>query len=235
MAKAARFLFIAAVVLMVLATGAHFAWKYSGSNKWEKVIDKNGVTIYTLKAPGDVVQRVRGVTRVRTTMNAAVDSMMQTSSEDCSTWFPSCKSIAAIQPWNSQDLSYIHLFRLRARGPFDAREVLIKARATQNPVTKAVLIDFMAMPDDLPQNDCCYRVSHMHNTWSFTPLDNGQVEVENRMNVDMGLPYFMFNRFAPRAQYRLLHPLQKYLDNPRWQQARYPSIQERADVAIASK
>ena len=85
----------------------------------------------------------------------------------------------------------------------------------------------MAMPDELPQNSCCFRVAHMHNTWRFTPLDNGLVEVENRMNVDLGIPYFMFNRFIPSAMYRTLARLPKQVDNERWRQAKYDLIKER--------
>ncbi len=219
---------IGAALVLAILVSAHFAWKYSGSNQWEQVIDGNGVKVYTLKAPGDVVKRIRGVTQARTTLNAAVDSMMQTGSKDCSSWFPSCVSVQAVKPWSTEDLTYIHLFRIKGRPPFAPREVLIKGQATQDPVTKTVTIEFTGMPDALPANECCYRVAHMQNTWHFTPLENGLVEVENRMNVDMGLPYFMFNRVVPRAQHRLLSKMQKHLDNERWQQVRYEQIKERS-------
>lgn len=214
-------------IVLTIAVVAHFAWKYSGSNRWEPVIDKNGVKIYTLKAPGSVVKRFRGVTHVKTTMSAAVAIMMQTDTKDCSDWFSGCTSVQAVQPWNPQDLSYVHLFRLKAPPPFSARETLLKARASQDPQTKAVLIEFMAMPDDLPQNACCYRVSHMHNTWRYTPLDNGEVEVEVRMNVDLGLPYVIFNRFIPSGLYRTLSRLPAFLEDDRWQHFRYDQIKEK--------
>jgi hypothetical protein len=226
--KIFKVLAIGGPVILTILVAAHFAWKYSGSNQWEPVIDKNGVKIYTLKAPGHVVERIRGITHVKTTLNAAVESMIQTDSEDCADWFPGCTSIQAIQPWNPHDLTYTHLYRLKANPPFSAREVLIKAQVSQNPQTKAVLIEFMAMPDELPQNSCCFRLSHMHNTWRFTPLDNGQVEVEIRMNVDLGIPYVMFNGFTPGGLYGLLARLQEYLNNDRWQHARYDLIKEKS-------
>jgi hypothetical protein len=223
-----KILTIGGALVLTILVAAHFTWKYSGSGQWEPVINKNGVMIYTLKAPGQVIQRVRGVTHVKTTLNAAVDSMVQTSTKDCGSWFPSCTSLDAVQPWNPRDLTYIQLYRLKGQPPFSAREIVIKARVTQHPLTKSVLIEFMGMPDDIPVNSCCFRVSHMHNSWRFTPLENGQVEVENRMNVDMGLPYVMFNRFAPRALYRLLSKMQPFLDDDRWQHARYDLIKEKA-------
>jgi hypothetical protein len=222
-----RFLAATGGIILAVLVSAHFAWKYSGSNQWEKIIDKDGVQIYTLKAPGETLKRVRGVTHVKISMSGAVAMMMQTSSEDCRSWFPGCTSIQAVQPWNEKDLTYVQLYRLKAFKPFAPRETLLRGRASQDAVTKAVLIEFTASPDDLPQNACCYRVSHMQNTWRFTPLDNGLVEVENRMNVDLGLPYPMFNRFIPNALYRTLTRLPKQVDNVRWKQAKFDGIQER--------
>ncbi len=216
------------LVLLVIVNIVHFTWKNSGSGRWEQVIDKDGVKIYTLKSPGSVLKRVRGVTHVKTTLNAAVESMMQTSSKDCQSWFPGCQSVQTVKPWNPQDLTYVQLYRLNPKFPFSGREFLLKGKVTQDPQTKAVLIEFMAMPDELALNSCCFRVAHMHNSWRFTPQANGLVEVENRMNVDLGIPYFLFNRYTPGSLFRLLAPLQKYLDNDRWQHTKYDLIKEKA-------
>jgi hypothetical protein len=226
MGKMFRVLLTGGVVVLTLLVAAHFAWKYSGSNQWEKAIEKDGVTVYTLKAPGDTVIRVKGITQAKSTLNGAVASMMQTSSEECRTWFPGCTSVATVQPWNPKDLTYVQLFRLTAFKPFAPRETLLRARASQNAATKAVLIEFTASPDELPLNSCCYRVAHMQNSWRFTPLGNGTIQVENRMNVDFRLPYVMFNRFMPRGLHRQLTRIQKHLARPEWAQAKYQGIEE---------
>ena len=205
---------IAGAVLLTLAVAAHLAYMYSGSGQWEKAIDKQGITVFTLKAPGSLVKRVRGVTHVRTTMNTAVSLMMKDAEavENCREWFPGCTDTQVVQPWNPKDRTWLILFRVRAFRPFAAREFLVRGRATQDPRTKAVLIEYTGVPDEIPENPCCVRVPHLANSWRFTPLDNGTVEVENHMNVDIGIPYFMFNRFVPGGQWRLLGKLQKSLD-----------------------
>jgi hypothetical protein len=196
---------------------------YSGSNQWEPVINKNGIQVYTLKAPGSLVKRVRGVTHVKASMNTVASAMMSGTSEDCKKWFPGCSSIQSISSSGPQN--QIFMFRMKAFRPFAPREFLLKGRTSQDPRTKAVLIEFTAAPDELPQNACCYRVSHMANSWRFTPLDNGLVEVENRVNMDIGIPYFMFNRFIPGGQFRMLGRLQKYLDEKKG--ATFAGIEEK--------
>jgi hypothetical protein len=208
-----RVLWIGGALLLTIAVAAHFTWKYSGSNQWELAIDKNGIQVYTLKAPGSLVKRVKGVTHVKGTMNAVAASMNSTSTADCKKWFPGCSSMQVIKPWTPQDQAWIQLFRMKAFRPFAPREFLLKGRTSQDPRTKAVVVEFTAVPDEIPQNACCYRVSHMANSWRFTPLDNGLVEVENRVNMDIGIPYFMFNRFMPGGQFRMLGRLQKYVDD----------------------
>lgn len=222
-----RVLMTGGAVIVTLLVIAHFAWKYSGSNEWEKVIEKDGVTVYTLKAPGDTVLRVKGITQAKSSLSGAVAAMMQTSTEECRTWFPGCTSLDTVQPWNPKDLTYVQLYRMSAFKPFAPRETLLRARASQDPATKTVIVEFTASPDELPLNSCCYRVSHMQNSWRFTPVSAGVIQVENRMNVDFGLPYPMFNRFMPRGLYRQMTKMDKHLGRPEWQQARYDGIVEK--------
>jgi hypothetical protein len=202
---------IGGALLLFLAVVAHYMWMYSGSNQWEPAIDKNGIKIYTLKAPGNLVKRLRGVTRVKTTMNAAVSAMMSTDLSDCKEWFPRCGRAETLHQASPQDMTRVFLFSVPFR-PFPQREFMLKGRASQDPVTKAVLVEYNAVPDEVTQNACCYRITHMANSWRFTPLPDGWVEVENRVNMDIGVPYFMFNRFMPGGQFRMLGRLQKYLD-----------------------
>ena len=210
-------------LLLTIAVAVHFTWMYSGSNRWESVIDKNGTQVYTLKAPGSLVKRVKGVTHVKASMNTVAAAMMSGTTEDCKKWFPGCSSIQSIKSSNAQDR--IFLFRVKAFRPFAPREFLLEGRTTQDSQTKAVTVEFTAVPDEIPQNACCYRVSHMANSWRFTPLDNGLVEVENRVNMDIGIPYFMFNRFMPGGQFRMLGRLQKYLDEKKG--ATFEGIEEK--------
>lgn len=215
----------AALIIAVLLI-AHFAWKYSGSNKWELAIDGDKVKIYTLKAPGNSFKDIKAVTRVKSRLSPIVAAMVSSSGEDCAAWAPSCKSLASIQPWNSNDMTYIHLYRLTFPKPFRPREFLLNARVTQDPATKAVLLEFIALPDKLPRDPCCFRVEKMHNRWRFTPLQNGEVEVELQTGMDPGLPYFMVNRMNPGYIYRMFGPLQQWFEKDKWQHTTYAHIKE---------
>ena len=215
---------IAAVAVALLA--AHLVWKYSGTGTWELAINKKGVKVYTMKVPGETVMRFKATTRVKTSLNRAVMAMVSTKTEDCADWMPGCLSKVAIQPWDSKKLTYTHLYSLDLPSPFRPRDFVIKAKVTQNPADKSVLVKFDAAPDEAPLDACCVRVEKLDNHWRFTPAGNGEVEVESMVNGDQKVPYFMANRFAPRSLYVLCRRLQKFLDQEKWQHARYDGIVE---------
>jgi len=224
--KVARVLGILILLVIVGLAVAHFAWKYSGSNEWVKVSDKEGIQVYTLKEPGSTLKDFKAVTRVKTTLNRAAAAMLSTETADCAEWAPSCRSEKEIQPWNPKEMTYVHLYRMNYPKPFMPREFLLKAKVSQNPANKALLVEFIALPDALPKNDCCFRLEELHNRWQFTPVGNGEVEVELRTDMDQGIPYFMINNKTPFFLHKMFKPLQKWYDKDKWETARYEGIVE---------
>lgn len=221
-----RVVAVGCVLAVVILIAAHFAWKYSGSSKWELEREKNGIKIYALKTPGCTLKDFKAVRRIKLTLQSALAAMSSTETEECAAWAPGCVSVQSIQPWSSQDLSYIHLYRLKYPSPFSPREILIKAQASQEPASKAVMIEFMARPDALPRNECCFRVTELHNVWRFTPVGNGEVEVELAVHGDQGVPYPLVNRVTPIVIYRLFARLPKLLIKEKWQHTTFAQIRE---------
>src|SRR5258706_169513 len=70
---------------------------------------------------------------------------------------------------------------------------------SQDPRSKVLIADFLTLPGLVPLDPCCVRVTNMHNTWRFTPLGDGQIQVEWVANYDPGIPYWMFNALQPVA------------------------------------
>jgi hypothetical protein len=211
----------------VLLAAAHLIWKYSGAHQWKLEREKNGIKIYSLKAPGSCLKDWKAVRRLKTTLNGAVAAMATTATEDCSEFSPNCVSVQAIQRWSPRDLTGIHLYRIKFPSPLSPRELLIKTQASQDPQSKSVVVVFSARPDDLPRNNCCFRITEYQNAWRFTPLENGEAEVELLVHMDQGIPYFVINRVAPSALLKMFSHLPTYFNQEKWQQARFDSIKEK--------
>ena len=163
---------------------------------------------------------------MKTTLNRVVAAMMDTSSEACQEFAPGCTSGKVLEPWNSQSQYFIQSYRVVLPAPFSPRDLVIKSQFSQDLQSKAVLVKCTALPDMLPPNACCVRVKHMHNSWRYTPLENGEIEVEFLGDYDPTIPYFMFNQVVPGALEGLLGHMESFFNKEKYQQADFAFVRE---------
>lgn len=209
--------------LLALYFVAGAVWRYSGSNQWEFVGEKNGVKVYSLKEPGSDLKQMKGVLRVHSTLAGLVKLMQDPAFSNKM----GLKETRIFERVNDQ-LLYSY-FQAPLPFPFQTREFVVRTQSYQNPLTKEVLMEVVAAPDRLPPNGCCFRVTDMNNTIRFTPLENGQVEIEYVQNVNEGgyLPDLLLNTMRPKVMYYGLPKLQNFLDRKEYQDAKVDFITER--------
>ena len=222
--KIAKFVSLGALTLVAILSIAHLAWKNSGSNQWELEIDKNRVKVYSLKSPGSVLKQFKGVTRIKTTLSRAVASMLDPDLENCVDWNELCVIVQSVEPWNPQGQYLINYYRSNNPPPLPPRDQVLKIQVTQDAKSKAVLIEVTAVPDRLPRNDCCYRVTHMRNSWRYTPVENGEIEIEHQQDADRGYPYDEVNKRAPDNIYRIFRRLPELLNKEKYHHASFDFI-----------
>jgi START domain len=218
--KAVAYVSIALITLYVVASAA---WRFSGSNQWEFAEERDGVKIYTLKTPGSDLIQVKGVVRLRTTLGGVIKLLYDpVTTSDYG--YREKRTIEEVDDW----FGYAS-FRLDLPFPFQTREFVVRSQIHQHPRTKEVLIAAAAAPDKAPPNSCCFRVTEMNNTWRFTPLGNGQVELEYVFKTNMGgfMPALLMNRRRPKFVVDALSRLQGMLDKKNYQNAKLDFIQER--------
>jgi hypothetical protein len=206
--------------LLALYCVARFTWRFSGSNQWELVNERDGAKVYSLKEPGSDLRLVRGVVRVHSTL-AGILAWLQ----DPDTCKDSGCYANTVERVDDQ-LEYDY-FRF-SMSPFRTRDFVLRAHFHQIPRTKEVWVEYAAAPDKMPPNACCFRVTNMNTTWRLTPLGDGQVEAEYTMNMDWGgfLPDLMSNTGRPQYLFMQLQNLQGYLNREKFQTAKFDFIQE---------
>jgi hypothetical protein len=204
---------------------AHVAWKYSGSNQWQLDSDRNGVKVYSRKTPGSTLKQFKAVTRVTTTLNRVVAAMNDNSSQNCKDWMPICAGLKSIEPWNPQGLYSITYFRLDLPFPFSPRDLVYKTQISQDPVSKAVTVYLLALPGMVPENKCCVRVTQIHNRWIWSPLKDGEVELQLFSDMDARVPYFLANKRGDDLG-RLLSRVPQLLSKQQYQNEKVDYIQE---------
>jgi hypothetical protein len=193
---------------------ANWLWIMSGSNQWELKIDEGGTQVYTLKAPGASMLKIRAVMQTKEfTLSNHLAPLLDTSiQDDCATWVPGCLSYKILQAWDPKTLSNVTMWTLGMPGPFSPREILLQGQLVQDPLSKVLTLENIAVPNKIAPNACCVRLSHVHNVWRYTPMGDGNIKVEFVNDMDMGgaFPKFLLNLGAPGEIHKMLT-----LDNPK--------------------
>lgn len=221
--KFAKFAVRAGIALVVVYFVAGLVWRFSGSNQWEFKEEKNGVKVYTLKAPGLDSHQVKGIVRLRSTLAGLVKFMQDPSV---------CDEVGCYESRmfeREDDQVQYYTFRYDVPLVFKTREFVVKAQFHQDPRTKIVTLQFDAAPEKLPPNKCCFRITDMNNVWRFKPLGDGMVEIEYVMNMNEGgyIPYILLNTGGPQVMTGLLPELEKMVGKEKYQSAKFDFITEK--------
>lgn len=221
-----KILFRAAVSLVVLLFFAQLIWKFSGSNKWEPVLEKDGIKIYSLKAPGSDLKQFKAVGRIHSTLPGIVAWLQDPNA--C--LVQGCTGSYIIEQVGEQ-LQYDYFQYDWA--PFGKRDFVITSQFYQNPNTKEVVMTVGANPDKVPLKDGFFRVTNLNNRWRLTPLENNQVEIEIENNMDPGgtVPTAMFNMRRPRGMYQILSHLEGWVSKEKYQTAKFDFIKNKTEAS----
>ncbi len=224
--KILKILTFGCVLVIAALVVAHFAWKYSGSNTWKLIQEKNGVTIYALKVPGATLQQFKAVFRIKTTLNRVVATMTDHSTEGCRKFVPGCIAGPVLKEMDPQNLNFIQSYRIVFKRFFAPRDFVGRGQFSQDPQSRVLVADFLTLPGLVPLDPCCVRVTKMHNTWRFTPLGDGQVEVEWVANYDPGLPYWAFNLLSPIGLPAFRARAERVFNSEKYQHQQFAWIKE---------
>jgi hypothetical protein len=216
----------AALALAVLLALTHVLWNRAGSNEWEPAMDKEGVKVWTLKAPGTGLIKVKAKTRIQSSLGGVVKLLEDLDS--CAD--AKCYDGKVIEPIATVPGQYAAYIRFKFDIPgLATRDYVLFQEHKQDPATKGLEINIIAAPNRIPRDACCVRLTHLHNNWKLTPLPNGELDIEFTQDTDIGgLPYFLANLALKYGTFEILHGMQDLMNMEKYRNARLPSVMELA-------
>ncbi len=220
-------------LFIVLFFAANTVWTLHGTDEWKLEIDRDGVQVYSYKESGSYNKIFKSVMNTDFTPSQIVGSLVMdnNSLDNCKEWIPECKELKVIEPYSDKMQGDVVLWTLELMpGLFKNREYLIKTHANEKSDTKVVTIDVMAGGNKIPLNNKTVRITHIHNRWQMTPLDNGHIELQLIQDFSMGgfFPNFLLNLVGAREAHKLFaEQLPKLVDKERYRNARFDYISQR--------
>lgn len=208
-----RFLLRSLLVLVAAAVIAHFVYKYTGSEEWHPLPEKDGVKVSWQKLPGSTVVVYKGTTRFNATLTGITRFMQDPTTCDdvgCSDYVV----LDDVSP-QVQYMSFVYNYK-----PFSKRQFVVKVDVSQDPATKVVKVHYLSDANRIPPNDCCVRVPHMNNLWTFKPAGNGEIEVEYIVDMYEGglIPYFVYSMIHEKTAYIALRNIRNFVTGDKYKQ-----------------
>jgi hypothetical protein len=212
------------VALLAILLVSHWLWAASGSNQWKLAMDQDGVKVWTLKTPGSPLVKIKATTRVKSSLAGMVKLLEDLDSCVDANCYDG-KVIESIETVPGRYAAYM-TFKFDIPG-LKTRQYVLLQHHHQHPVSKQLHIDISAASNRIPPDDCCVRITHLHNVWNLTPLQGGELDIEFMQDTDVGgLPYFVANYALTQGTYQILHGMQGLMNKQQYREARIDSVQE---------
>lgn len=217
-----RFLGRTFLVLLAIALIAQLAFTFSGSGEWESLGSRKGVEIFAKKNPGSNIKEYKAVFKVKSTLSRFV-AFSTIENSDLQIGYYDMRDLQKVN-----DRLIYSTWKQKFPSPFKPRHFVVKNEFTQDPKTKGLVFTVSAANDKMPYDSCCVRVPKMDNSWTLTPIGNGELQVVWHSDLDMGgfLPYFMLNGYQPGGMRFFARNMQGYLDQKIYDNAHYAWLQE---------
>lgn len=219
-----RYLLKGAGVLAAMLMASHYLWVASGSNQWELAKDQDGIKVWTLKTPGTGLVKVKATTQIQSKLGGMVKLLEDLDS--CAD--ASCYDGRIIQPIESVPGRYAAFVTYKFDLPgMKTRQYVLLQQHHQDANTRELRLELLAAPNSIAPDDCCVRVTHLHNKWRIVPRADDRLEVELIQDTDIGgLPYFIANVGLIEGTFAIFRSIQGLMDMPKYRDARIESVQE---------
>jgi hypothetical protein len=159
---------------------------------WEFGKEESGIRAYVRNFPGTGLKEFKGIMYVR---GVRLSSMVATFDDTPSytRWMHNCIESKLLKKMNVHER--ITYTVTHAPWPATNRDVVVYSLMTQDPKTLTVTIDITGRPDYFPKQKHCVRIPMIRSTWTFMPLESGEVMITYQTANDSGgdLPLWLLN------------------------------------------
>ncbi len=194
---------------------------------WELKKSESGVTVYTRMAANSNYKELKSVFQVKTSLSSFMSLIGDF--ESYPKWVYRCGSSKTIKKISNYE--YIHYQTVTAPWPVDNRDVVMKIKITQDPVTKMITQRSTAIPDSLPEVKDHVRIRIFNSQWTIVPQKDGILNAEFRLLVEPGgnIPAWLVNLAVVDGPFETNVNLKEWVFKEKYQKAKLPHIKELSD------
>lgn len=184
------------VILALLLSSQSYA-----VGEWRLDKKEDGIAVLSREFPGSKVREIKAVTRVNSSVDALVAVINDVpNSIRLSSVVTEASIVSRVNDWN-----YTVYNRMSMPWPVQDRDVLSCREFNRNNDTLVVTITDVACTG-MPSKKNVIRMQRFRQQWQFSPLPEGEVEIELVAHSEPGgpIPSWMVNSMSTDVPYEML-------------------------------
>jgi len=191
---------------------------------WEQVVSSDNLVVERRDYAGSALQEIRGVTRVKTSLNAL---MALLKDADFNRHWVYRSGGARILQENGYEQAYVYGI-VDAPWPMQDRDTVVRFDFRQDAGSGEIIITIKNFPDFIPLDERYVRVPDFGGFWALRPEPGGWVEVTYQVHGDPGglIPVWLANFAAVTSVTRTLQRMEAAVQSYRG--ARSPFVRDAA-------
>jgi hypothetical protein len=201
------------LIFAVLFLNADYIFNYSkvfqSELEWKLKKEKNNIKIFIRDSDGSDIMEIRALSSVKASVESLVETVYNVDSYP--EWVSNLETAKIMETVSEREIYYY--YQADVPWPFSNRDDVMRIVLEENSDNDGVTIVFSGHPDYIPVKDKIVRLSLNKGYWKFTPLQNGETEIEYIFFTDegKGYPKWIVNMFIVDGPFDMVSNLKKYV------------------------
>ena len=189
---------------------------------WVFKNEKEGVKVFYRKTSD--VYELKLITSLKVSVSGLVTLLSEV--ENYPKWgykVAESRELKKVSEWETYYYS-----RLDFPWPLDDRDIVVRSRMEQDPVTRRITATSIAVPDYLPVNKGVIRMSNARTTWTILPGAGGWTYVEYYIYSDPGgsLPDWLVNMALDVGPRETIKNIRNFVQQEKYQKIKLAHLKE---------
>ena len=191
---------------------------------WSLVNDENSVQAYVKESPDNPFKIVRVHTQCKTTFSALISLIKDADNHH--NWIYA-NSLSQIKDKRGA-FHWVYYGVSNAPWPVSDRDLVSKIELAQDTVSGVITIVSRGVPNYLPKKEGLVRVPKLYSKWTFTPMNNGDIDIEFFLIIDLGgnIPAWLVRDAISNGPFNTLVSLREEIQKPIYKEAHLKYITE---------
>ena len=192
--------------------------------EWELRKEKDGIQVYVREAIDSPFKELKMKFSIDATMSTVVALLQNVDA--IPDWVYKCSESYVVEKISIQEEYYYNLMDFP--WPMSDRDLILKSKLYQDPVTKVLRSESYAVADKMPVKEGVVRIEETNLWWEFTPKPNGQIDVDYYLKSNPGgyLPAWIVNLAIDQGPVQTVKRFLKTLEDPKYKDVKLDYISE---------